>query len=134
MARTIAQKRYQRRVLGLSLLYAGLLAGAVHLFRHHQVAGALAWIVAILPALPIVAIFAAIGVYIVEEQDEYQRMLLIRQTLYASGFTLSIATVWGFLESFGMVGHVAAYHAAILWFLGLGVGTVINRVTEGTWS
>jgi len=134
MVRTPAQKRYQRRVLGLSLLYAALLIGAVYLFKHYLVTGPLAWIAAILPALAIVAIFAAIGVYIVEERDEYQRMLLIRQTLYASGFTLSIATVWGFLESFGMVGHVVAYHAAILWFLGLGVGTVINRVTEGTWS
>jgi len=134
MVGTIAHKRYRRRVIGLSLLYAGLLIGAVYLFKHHLVTGALAWIVAILPALAIVAIFAAIGVSIVEEQDEYQRMLLIRQTLYASGFTLSISTVWGFLESFGMVGHVPAYHAAILWFLGLGIGTVINRVTEGTWS
>jgi xanthosine utilization system XapX-like protein len=134
MACTPAQRRYQRRVLWLSLLYAGLLIGAIFLFKHHQVTGALAWIVAILPALPIVAIFAAIGVYIVEEQDEYQRMLLIRQTLYASAFTLSISTVWGFLESFGMVGHVAAYHAAILWFAGLGLGSLINRFTEGTWS
>ena len=131
MVCTPAKRRYQRRVIWLSLLYAGLLIAAVYLFKHQLVTGAFAWIVAILPALAIVAIFAAIGVYIVEEQDEYQRMLLIRQTLYASGFTLSISTVWGFLENFGMVGHVAAYHAVILWFAGFGLGKLINRFTEG---
>jgi hypothetical protein len=129
-----AKRRYNRRTIALSLIYAALLIAAVWLFKHHHVTGALAWVVAVLPALPIVGIFAAIGVYIVEESDEYLRMLLIRQTLYASGITLSIATVWGFLESFGMVGHVEAYHAAILWFAGLGIGSVINRITEGTWS
>jgi hypothetical protein len=130
---SLTKKRYNRRVIALSLPYAGLLIGAVYLFKHHLVGGPLAWLVALLPALPIVGIFAAIGAYIIEERDEYVRSLLIRQTLYASAFTLSITTVWGFLESFGMVGHVAAYHATILWFLGLGLGQIINRVTDGAW-
>jgi hypothetical protein len=129
-----AKRRYNWRVLVLSLIYAILLIAAVHLFTHHLMRGPLAWIVGILPALPIVGIFAAIGAYIVEETDEYLRMLLIRQTLYASGITLSVVTVWGFLESFGMVGHVESYNAAVLWFAGLGIGTVINRITEGSWS
>lgn len=129
-----AKRRYNWRVVVLSLIYAILLVAAVHLFKHHVVRGPLAWIVGILPALPIVGIFAAIGVYIVEETDEYLRMLLIRQTLYASGITLSVVTVWGFLESFGLVGHVESYNASVLWFAGLGIGTVINRITEGTWS
>ena len=60
----------------------------------------------LLPALPIIGIFAAIGRYLVEEQDEYVRMLMVRQTLWASGFALSVATIWGFLENFGLVGHV----------------------------
>lgn len=134
MAFNPAQKRYNKRVIGLSLLYAALLLPAVWLFKHHMVSGLAAWIVALLPALPIVAIFAAIGGYIVEETDEYQRMLLVRQTLYASGFMLAILTVWGFLESFDMVGHIPVYWASVLWFAGLGLGRVINWLTEGSWS
>ncbi|WP_454884789.1 hypothetical protein [Sphingomonas oryzagri] len=134
MAFNAAQKRYNKRVIGLSLLYTALLLPAVWLFKHHMVAGPLAWTVAILPALPIVAIFVSIGGYIVEETDEYQRILLIRQTLYAGGFMLAILTVWGFLESFDMVGHIPAYWASVLWFAGLGLGRVINRLTEGSWS
>ena len=76
-------------------------------------------------------IFAAIGRYLVEEQDEYVRMLMVRQTLWASGFALSVATVWGFLENFDLVGHVDAYYIAVLWFGGLGLGACINRFTLG---
>jgi hypothetical protein len=132
MKSTIAQKKYNHRVIGLSLLYAVLLVGAVYLFKHQIVSGVAAYPVAILPALPIIGIFVAIGRYLVEERDEYLRMLMIRQTLYASGFALSIATVWGFLESFGLIGHAEAYYVAVLWFGGLGLGACANRLTEGS--
>ena len=91
----------------------------------------MAYLAAILPALPIIGIFAAIGRYLVEEQDEYVRMLMVRQTLWASGFALSVATIWGFLESFDIVGHVDAYYVAVLWFGGLGIGACINKLTLG---
>ncbi len=54
---------------------------------------------------------------------------MIRQTLWASGFALSIATVWGFLESFELVAHVESFYVAVLWFGGLGLGGVANRLT-----
>lgn len=123
--------RYQRRVVILSLIYAAFLLGAVYGFKHHLVSGVLAWIVAILPALPIIGIFAAIGLYLVEERDEYLRMLMVRQTLWASGFSLSIATVWGFLESFELVSHIEVYWVSVLWFGGLGLGSLANKLTIG---
>ena len=123
--------RYNKRVIVLSLIYSAFLIGAVYGFKHHLVGGVLAWIVAILPALPIIGIFAAIGLYLVEEQDEYVRMLMVRQTLWASGFSLSIATVWGFLESFELVSHVEVYWVSVLWFGGLGLGNLANRLTIG---
>ena len=126
-----AGRRYNKRVIVLSLIYAAILIGSVYAFKHHLVGGPVAWIVAILPALPIIGIFAAIGLYLVEEQDEYVRMLMVRQTLWASGFALSIATMWGFLESFELVSHVEVYWVSVLWFGGLGLGNFANRVTRG---
>ena len=118
-------------MLWLSLFYGAFLMAAVYGFRHQLLAGPVAYLAAVLPALPIIGIFAAIGRYLVEEQDEYLRMLMVRQTLWASAFALSVATVWGFLESFDMVGHVEAYYVAVLWFGGLGVGACINKLTLG---
>ena len=132
MIRTLAWKRYNWRVIWLSLLYALFLLAAVYGFKHQLLHGPIAYIAGTLPALPIIGIFAAIGRYLVEEQDEYVRMLMVRQTLWASGFALSAATIWGFLESFGLVDHVEAYYIAVLWFGGLGLGACMNKLTLGS--
>ena len=126
-----ATRRYNLRVIVLSLLYGAFLLPAVYAFKHHLISGALAWIAAILPGLAISGIFVAIGRYFVEERDEYLRMMMVRQTLWASGFALSIATIWGFLESFELVGHVESYYVAVLWFGGLGLGSCANKLTIG---
>ena len=131
MLRTSAWIRYNWRVVWLSLLYAGFLISAVYGFKHHLVPQPLKYPVAILPALPIIGIFVAIGRYLVEEQDEYVRMLMVRQTLWASGFTLSLATIWGFLDNFQLVGHVDGYWVVIAWFVGLGIGGIVNKLTLG---
>jgi hypothetical protein len=130
--RSTAWKRYNWRVIWLSLLYGAFLLPAVYGFKHQLVPHSVAYLVAILPALPIIGIFGAIGRYLVEEQDEYVRMLMIRQSLFASALALSIATTWGFLESFGLVGHIEAFYIAVLWFFGLGLGAVYNKLTIGS--
>ena len=131
MLRTPAWKRYNARVIWLSLAYAVLLLPAVYGFKHALIPGALQYAVAILPALPIIGIFVAIGRYLVEEEDEYVRMLMVRQTLWASGFSLSVATIWGFLDNFGLVGHADGYWVVVAWFFGLGICGIANKLTLG---
>jgi hypothetical protein len=127
-----AQRRYNRSVLLLSLAYALILFGVITFFKNSSPTGLSAYAAAILPALPIVGIFAVMGRYLSDEQDEFVRMLTVRQTLYASAFALSIATIWGFLENFDLVGHIDAYYVAVLWFGGLGIGSCINKLTIGS--
>src|SRR4028118_64831 len=95
--RNPAQRRYNRRVLGLSLAYAGALIGVSLVFRDSGPSGTVAWVLALLPALPLVGIFIAMGRYLVEEKDEYLRSVVTRQSLVASGFMLIVTTCWGFL-------------------------------------
>jgi hypothetical protein len=118
-------------MIWLWLLYAAFLLAAIYSFKHQFLGGLAAYVVAVLPALPIIGVFGTVGRYLVEEQDEYLRMLMVRQTLWASAIALSLATVWGFLESFQLAGHVDAYYIAVVWFFGLGVGACINRFTIG---
>jgi hypothetical protein len=126
-----AQRRYTRRAVPLMIAYVAFLAVSLWLRDNWAPTGLLAVALAILPALPLVGVIWALGRLLVEEQDEYLRMLMVRQTLWASAFALSVATVWGFLESFDMVGHVEAYYVAVLWFGGLGLGACINKLTLG---
>jgi hypothetical protein len=129
--RTTAWKRYNMRIIWLSLLYAAFLIPAVYGFKHHLIAGPVAWIVAVLPAIPIIGIFGAMGRYLAEEQDEYVRMLMVRQMLWAMGFTLSVATIWGFLDNFGLVGHVDGYWIVVVWYFGQSIGAIVNKLTLG---
>ena len=131
VARSRAWKSYNVRLIWLSLLYAVFLIAAVYGFKHQLVPNGLEYFVAILPALPIIGIFGAMGRYLIEEQDEYVRMLMVRQVLWASAFSLSLATVWGFLDNFGLVGHADGYWIVIAWFFGLGLGGLYNKLTLG---
>jgi hypothetical protein len=124
-------QRYNRRVVALSLIYVALLFTAQIAIDRYDVAGPLAYALAVLAALPVIGIFGAIGSYLVEETDEYLRLLTVRQTLVASGFALSIATAWGFLESFDLAGRFDAYWIAVIWFVGLGLGSCVNKVLSG---
>lgn len=129
ISKSPADARYNRRVLIYSAAYAAALLICTYLFKHQLVSGSLAVIAALLPAIPVVLIFVAIGRYLVEERDEYLRMLMTRQVLWASGFALSIATIHGFLEAYGIVEAIPSYAVVMLWYLGLGIGAVANRLT-----
>ena len=76
-------------------------------------------------------IFYAYGMLIVEQEDEFIRMLVIRQLVIATGIALAFATVWGFLEEFGLVTHIYAYYVAVAWIVGFALGGVVNRITHG---
>ena len=124
-----ANNRYVIRLAVLMAAYLVLLLFAKYMVKRDLAEGALMWVLAILPALPIVGVFWAIGRLLVEESDEYVRSLLVRQLLTGSAITLSVATVYGFLENFGLVGHVDAFYLTVLFFIGMGVGAVVNRLS-----
>lgn len=130
MTMPAAMKRYIRRLMGTMTVYAFTLVAVNWVFRHAPPAGPMAYLVAILPALPIMAVFVVIGRLLVEIRDEYLRMMMVRHSLIATGLTLSITTGWGFLEGFGLVDHVPGYFAATIWFSALGAAVLVNRLIE----
>ncbi len=131
MPRSLAWKHYNWRIIWLTLLYGAFLFPTTYGFKHQLVPHPLAYVAAILPALPLIGVFGAIGRYLAEEPDEYVRMLMVRQTLCASAFTLSVATSWGFLDNFRLVGHVDGYWIVLVWYFGLGLGGLYNKLTLG---
>lgn len=126
-------RRYLLRLAVLMSLYLIFLFGAAWLFRNDPPKGALAYAIAILPALPVIAVFWAVMRYIVEETDEFMRLLLVRQCLFASGFSLTIMTVWEFLQNFDLVAPGNdGFGVFFFWAIGLGLGALFNKVTMGT--
>jgi hypothetical protein len=134
MAKTLAHRRYVKRVLIAMTGYIATLFLAEILIDDRGLSGSLAWLVALLPGLCVASVFWAIGRLLIEETDEYLRSLLVRQMLVATGLTMVIATIYGFLENYGLVGHVDAFYLTILFFAGLGVGALVNKLTTGDGS
>ena len=126
-----AHRRYVYRVLGAMVGYFAALFAAEILIEDRGVTGPSAWLIALLPGLCVAAVFWALGRLLVEEKDEYLRSLLVRQLLVASGLTMVVATIYGFLENYGLVPHVDAFYLTVLFFFGLGVGGVFNKLTTG---
>lgn len=129
-----AHRRYVLRIFISMASYMLTLFLALRLVGNGHVTGPLAWLLALLPGLSVAGVFWAVGRLLVEEQDEFQRALMVRQVLVATGFTLTIVTIYGFLENFSLVHHVDAFYIAVLWFIGLGVGAIYNRLSVGAWG
>lgn len=127
-------RRYLFRI-GISVVVFGVAFKlAKYLTSNGLVDGPLVWVLALIPGLAMLGIFYAFGMLIMEQKDEFIRMLIVRQVLIGTGIALSFATVWGFLEEFGLVSHIYPYYVAIAWILGFGFGGFVNRITHGAWG
>lgn len=104
-----AIRRYILRFFTAMTLYVIFLVGAVWAFPRYHPTGLLAYLLAILPALPIMAVIGVVALYVTEEQDEFQRALLVRALLWGIGLTLAATTAWGFLEVFSLAPHLDLY-------------------------
>jgi hypothetical protein len=124
-----AQRRLTKRVLGtmvLNILFAVIAALGI---RFGHLRGIPAYLIAVLPALPIVGVIVAFGVFLDEEKDEFQRNLLVQCLLGGIGGTLAATTVWGYLEAFVHAPHLQSmWIYPIFWlFVGLSVPVVLLR-------
>ena len=122
-----ATRRFRIRLSLLIVVYIFTMLFASMVFKKHMVSGNLEYAVAILPGLPIIGIVWASMRLLVEEPDEFIRMLHVRKLLIATGFCLTIMTIWEFLQTFNLIGTgTNEIGAAFIWFLGLGVGGLYN--------
>ena len=123
-----ALKRYNRRGLIWAFTYMAALFFAVTVHDKWNPEGPLLWLIAVLPALPIVYFVWSLYRYLIEESDEYLRMRYVGHALFGLGLLLIVATVWGFLESFKLVPHVESWMVVPVWGIGLGLAQIAYRV------
>jgi hypothetical protein len=100
---TAATRRYIRRFMPMMFAYVAVLFACVWAIRHWHPVGLQLFVLSVLPALPIVGAIAVIGLYLVEETDEFLRQQAASCMLFGTGVLLSVATVYGFLVNGGAV-------------------------------
>jgi hypothetical protein len=125
--RTALRRHPVRTFVAIAGYLHNTLAATLRLVRDGALTGPLAWLVAQLPSICVTGVFRAHARLLLAERDEYLRMLMVRKSLVATGSTLVVATVWGFLANFGQVSQRDGLNVAILWFLGLGPGQFQNH-------
>lgn len=129
-----ARRAYLRRMTVLMTIYVAVIIGGSYAKKAGLLSDPATILVAVVSGLCVGGVFWAIGRLIVEEQDEFLRMLIVRQALIATGFALSIASIHGFLTIFEVVPKIDLFWVPMLWFIGFAIGAVVNRVQFGTWG
>lgn len=129
-----AAKRHLARTASVLAVYLAGMFAAKYVIVNNGVSGPLAYAVALIPGLATIGLFWSTGRMIVETEDEFMRMLAVRQQLIGVGFAMAAACVWGTLEVFRLVPHVEAFYIMVLWSIGVFIGLVANRITHGVWG
>ena len=101
-----ARRRYLVRMFPLMAIYVALILGMAWMIKHAPPPGIWRYVAAAVPAVPLIAIIAAFGVYITEITDEFRRMVVVYSMLWALGLVLAFSTVWGFLETLADAPHL----------------------------
>lgn len=125
-----AQRRYLRRFFPAMGGYVLLLMLSTWAIRVHAPTGLPLFVLSLLPALPLVAAIGVMGLYLVEERDEFIRSRLVTAMIGGLGVMLAITTVWGFLENGGAVAHFPTYLAFPLWCVCFGAWQCATRLRD----
>ena len=129
--RNPAYRAYFRRMIISSLLYMAAVFAAASLLHHRAPVSLPTIMIALLPGLAVLFMIYAIGRLMIELDDEFLRMLVIRQALVATGITLAITSVWGMLETFTDLPRLEVFWVFPIWCMGLAAGATFNKITLG---
>jgi hypothetical protein len=87
-------------------VYMVLLLGAAYVLKHGSPHGWLLYFLSVLPALPVIVVIAAMGRYLQEEKDEYQKLRTMRAILVGTAALLTTVIVNDFVQTFA---HTVAF-------------------------
>jgi hypothetical protein len=119
-------KRYSKRLATCMVAYVGILIAGLTYARSGDPGQIVAIGLALATALPICGVFWALYRLLVECDDEYQRMLFVKQTLAGTGAMLVIVTVWNFLEVYDVLA-IGPQWVAVIWFAMFGLAGPVVR-------
>ena len=120
-------KLYIARFIPLMIAYVAILFTVDWLFRDHPPTGWLRYPLAAAPGLPVVGVIWAMGALLATEPDEFERSMLVQSMLWGIGVTLSITTVWGFMENFAAAPHLDLYLVFPLFMIAFGLAQPLVR-------
>ena len=118
-------KRYIRRIALLMTGYIAVLSGSI-LLRESGAGLGMRVVFALASAGMICGVFWTIFRLLTDCDDEYQRMLWIKQVLLATAATLAVSNCWQFLAVFEVL-HEGPRWFAVMWLAMFGLAAPVAR-------
>ncbi|MEO1046600.1 MAG: hypothetical protein AAFX04_14270 [Pseudomonadota bacterium] len=119
-------KNYSRRILMFIGAYMVILFAGLSYAKQGDPPQLALVALAIATALPICGVFWTIFRLLIECDDEYQRLLIAKQVLMATAFTLVIATVWQFLKVYDVL-EAGPQWIGVIWLAMFGLAAPFAR-------
>jgi hypothetical protein len=123
-----AGRRYIYRLAPTMAVYLLFLFFSKWAFHHLHPTGFLVYLLALLPALPLVGSLAIVGLYITEESDEFERFIIVQSMLWGLGVALALSTIWGFLEDFASAPHISTFYVYVVFWIFMGISQPLIRL------
>lgn len=127
-----AMRRHLISIAGSMIIYGISLTAAEVLVERGGLTGPAAWAIAATPGLCVGALVFFFARLVIEEQDEFIRLLYVRQGAVATVVSLTIAGVWGFLERYVGLPAIEAFWWPTIWCFAMPLGMIYNKITMGT--
>jgi hypothetical protein len=106
MTKNPVVRRFYLRTLAANAIYIVLtICIALYFYKFHP-HGPLATVLALLPAVALLGFIIAIGLYLIEDKDEFQRNQMVDVLLWGLGGVLVFTSAWGSLETFTHIRHL----------------------------
>jgi hypothetical protein len=125
-----AGKKYQITVAVEMLAYMVITWGVTDHVRKYPASGVELFVLAALPSVPILGVLLAVGVYLREEQDEFQRNIMVRCLLWGTAAVLAVSAFVSFLVSFGWKGSAPPFLDFVLFWIVMGIAKLSYRIAN----
>lgn len=122
-----ARRRYMWRLMPSMAAYVALLLVAEIVFDNSDPSGAMGVMLAVAPAAPLIIAIAAMGLYVMEEEDEFQRTIQTQSFVLATMIALAVCTVWGFLDQYEIVPHAEMWVVFPIFAIALAPSNLIVK-------
>ncbi len=129
--KSVAEKNYLRRMMQTMAGYLLVVMCTTLLVRHGGVTGWSLYVFAILPAIPVLRLLHVVALYLHEERDEYQRLLVVRAILCGTTVVLMVVAFTDFLRSYTPYGTLPPFTLFVVFWMVFGLAHWIQQRSNG---
>ena len=114
---SVAAKRYRRTVFLEMAAFLVITWAVSHFVKVHSLSTVELYVLAALPSIPVFGVLLAMGIYLQEEEDEYERYITVHSLLWGAGAMVGLSAFLSILRGFAGRDPAPPFTEFILFWL-----------------